>query len=50
MSETRRFRAFHDQQGICRVRTTKLSFKFSSAMAHRDPKMVYRGGCGSRLD
>ena len=44
MAQSRRFRAFDDQQEICRVRTTKLSFKFSSAMAHRDPIRTFRLG------
>jgi len=36
----RRFRPFGDSRGICRVRTPKLSFKFSIGMAHRDPLLT----------
>ena len=37
VAEKGRFRPFGDNRGICRVRTPKLSFKFSISTAHRDP-------------
>jgi len=43
MGKMRRFRPFGDNRGICRVRTPKLSFKFSISMAHRDPTLTFRG-------
>jgi hypothetical protein len=44
----RRFRPFGDSRGICRVRTPKLSFKFSIGMAHRDPKLPSPIGMGEQ--
>ena len=36
-SAKRRIQPFGDNRRICRVRTPKLSFKFSISTAHRDP-------------